>query len=126
MVPKFIMLIGVPGSGKSTKAKELAEEYNATIFSSDSYRVKLCGNESDQTKNDEVFKLLYADLKEALQSGTSCILDATNISFKSRSRTLEYFKSVSCERIAYVVNTPVSQCILQDLNRSRVVGEKVL
>lgn len=126
MVPKFIMLIGVPGSGKSTKAKELADEYNALIFSSDAYRVKLCGNESDQTKNDAVFKLLYADLKKALESGSSCILDATNISFKSRSRTLEYFSKVKCERIAYVINTPVEQCIIQDKNRERVVGESVL
>ena len=39
--PLFIMMVGLPGSGKSTIAKKLAEEYpNTCIFSSDAYREK--------------------------------------------------------------------------------------
>ena len=34
MKPKFIMLIGVPGSGKSTYAKKISEKYKIKILSS--------------------------------------------------------------------------------------------
>lgn len=43
---KFIMLIGLPGSGKSTLAKHIAELENAKIFSFDTYRLKLFGDEN--------------------------------------------------------------------------------
>ena len=46
-VPKFIMMCGLVASGKSTKAKELAKEYNATIYSSDALREEMFGDVND-------------------------------------------------------------------------------
>ena len=48
---KFLMMVGLVGSGKSTKAQELSKEYDATIFSSDALREELYGNIDDQEHN---------------------------------------------------------------------------
>jgi predicted kinase len=39
--PTFLMMIGLPCSGKSTKSIEFATEYDATVFSSDALRHEL-------------------------------------------------------------------------------------
>ena len=54
-VPKFIMMCGLVASGKSTRVKELAKEYNATIFSSDALREELFNDVNDQEHNQELF-----------------------------------------------------------------------
>ena len=43
-IPIFTMLVGLPASGKSTYAQELAKEYNSTVFSSDALRAELWGD----------------------------------------------------------------------------------
>ena len=61
--PAFTMIVGIVGSGKSTYAKQLAEEINAIICSSDAIREELCGDENSQDNNDEVFKILHSKTK---------------------------------------------------------------
>ena len=126
--PTFIMMIGLPGSGKSTVAKELAEIGNAKIFSSDEYRAKLLGDENDQSNNELVFNTLYNDLCYEINNGNNVIFDATNISLKSRHKALDrlpkYCKSY--QKIAYVVNTNYDLCVINDKSRDRSVGEFVI
>lgn len=123
----FIMMIGLPGSGKSTVAKELAEIGNAKIFSSDEYRAKLLGDENDQSNNQIVFDTLYRDMLDCiLVSGQNVIFDATNITIKDRKRCLDKLSRYSINKIAYFVNTPYETCILHDRDRSRSVGLDVI
>lgn len=42
--PTFTMMVGLPGSGKSTYAKELADRTNAKLCSSDAIREELTGD----------------------------------------------------------------------------------
>lgn len=53
-----ILLVGVPGYGKSTLAKNSFKE-NAIIVSSDECRKEICGNEEDQSVTKEAFELFY-------------------------------------------------------------------
>ena len=78
------MMVGLPGSGKSTYAKQLSEETNAVICSSDTIREELYGDENSQDNNDEVFKILHSRIKENLKNGKNVIYDATNINSKRR------------------------------------------
>lgn len=82
--PYFVMMVGLPGSGKSTYAKELADEMRAIICSSDAIREELCGDENSQDKNEDVFKILHSRIKECLRKGVNVIYDATNINSKRR------------------------------------------
>ena len=125
--PTFIMMIGLPGSGKSTIAKELAEIGDAKIFSSDEYRARLLGDENDQSNNQIVFDTLYKDMLDCiLIAGQNIIFDATNITIKDRKRCLDKLGNYTINKIAYLVNTPYQICILHDRDRSRSVGVNVI
>ena len=73
MVPKFIMMVGLPASGKSTYALELADTYNANIHASDSISEELSGDINNQDINDIVFKTLHNRIKKDLSIITNFI-----------------------------------------------------
>ena len=49
------MLVGLPGSGKSTIARQLNDIYGTIIVSPDIIRKDLTGDMNDQSRNTEVF-----------------------------------------------------------------------
>ena len=135
--PTLYIMVGIPGSGKSTAAKNHSEIYKAIIFSSDEYRKKLLGNEFDQSNNNLIFKELYADIADNLRIGNNCILDATNINIKDRKKAFDSIDSIlrnkfnfkygfHYRKIAIVCLAGVSICIERDAKRERSVGEQVI
>ena len=123
--PKLIIMVGLPGSGKSTRAKEIANTENCTVLSSDALRKELSGSEQDQTQNDKVFKLLYQRMNDLLSNGESVIIDATNTTIKSRKRILSECK-FPCYKEVQLVATPIEECVSRDRGRERSVGIDVI
>ena len=105
---KLIMLIGIPGSGKTTHSKELMKEYNAKVISSDKVRQTFAG-----IPESEVFPTVYRLCAEELKNENNVILDATHITPKVRKRTFDALDqfSVEYEKIAIYIDTPVEECI---------------
>ena len=124
--PTFIMMIGLPCSGKTYKAKELAEQYNATIFSSDSLREELFGDVNEQSRNRELFAELHKRIKDYLREGKSAIYDATNISYKRRMAFLSELKNIPCKKICLLMATPYEECLNRNAERERKVPEGVI
>lgn len=124
--PTFIMMIGLPCSGKTYKAKELAEQYNATIFSSDSLREELFGDVNEQSRNQELFAELHKRIKDYLREGKSAIYDATNISYKRRMAFLSELKNIPCKKICLLMATPYEECLNRNAERERKVPEGVI
>lgn len=60
---KMYMMIGLPASGKSTIAKEIAKSEDAIIVSSDEIR-KEFGDINDQSKNTKVFEEVEKRIKQ--------------------------------------------------------------
>lgn len=126
IMSKLIVMVGLPGSGKSYRARELQRIINAEIISSDAIRKELLKNENDQSNNELVFKTLYNRIRELLNQGRNAILDATNTSLKVRLHVMEEVKECKCEKIAYIMTTSVEECIKRDCERERTVGEDVI
>lgn len=55
MQPMLIMMMGLPGSGKSTKAYQLSCDYVCPVISSDEIRKEITGSEDSQDCNEEAF-----------------------------------------------------------------------
>ena len=123
---KFFMMIGLVGSGKSYHSKELAEEYDATVFSSDALREEMFGDVNHQADNNTLFKELHKRIRECLASGKSAIYDACNISYKRRMEFLKSLNKIPCEKIAVLMATPYEVCLERNAQRERKVPEYVI
>ena len=124
--PVIAMLCGLPASGKSTYANELAKNMNATVLSSDALRFEMFGDETDQNHNQQVFQELHKRAKEHLRSGKNVIYDSTNISSKRRRGFLEELKKIDCFKECIIMATPYEQCLENNRNRERKVPEWVI
>ena len=120
------MMIGLVASGKSTKAKELAKEYDATIFSSDELRVEMFHDVNDKEHNQELFVELHKRVKECLRNGKSAIYDATNLNYKKRMAFLAELKRIPCEKICVLMATPYEECLRRNSERERKVPEHAI
>lgn len=123
---KFYMMIGLPGSGKSYEAKKIAEREDAVIVSSDEIRKEIYGDAACQENADKVFQIAHQRIKDALTSGQSVILDATNISYKRRMALLSEIKKYASEKIAVFMATPFELCVARQSLRERRVSENVI
>lgn len=124
--PTFLMLVGLPCSGKSTMAIEYAEIYDANIHSSDALREELLGDINDQTNNELVFQTLHKRIKDDLRNGKSCIYDACQVSYKSRMSFLQQLNNIPCEKICVLMATPYEECLERSQKRERKVPEHVI
>jgi len=63
-MPIFYMICGIPASGKSTVAQEIASTENAVVLSSDEIRRELYKRKMyNRNQNEETFKLLRSRLR---------------------------------------------------------------
>lgn len=90
-VPKFTILVGISGSGKSYWIKSNIDS-NAIVVSPDGIRKELTGDISDQSRNKEVFPIAFKRAVDALNSGKSVIFDATNVVSNLRKNMLDYMR----------------------------------
>lgn len=124
--PKFIMLIGLPGSGKSTWAeKYMTENSNTVIISSDEMRKELFNDESSQEDNNRVFYEMEVRTLNHLNNGVNVIYDATNVVRKRRKTFLDKLPTWVIKE-AHVIWAPLEVCIERDSSRDRTVGKAVI
>ena len=121
---KVYVMCGLPGSGKTTIARQIAADLDAVVISSDSIREELYGDESVQGNPSVVFEAFYNKAHEAISHGSGVILDATNIKRKDRRKIFAEFPNETI--IAVIVNTPIEICFERNAKRSRVVPEHAI
>jgi len=117
------MLIGLPGSGKSTYAKRMAETEPAWIhLSSDriAYDKFGIGEAIDHRK---VFEAMYQQTVAALMEGHHVIYDATNLASSRRKSFLNRIRKLEAETEAVLFLTPYE--VLKQRNRLRNDRERV-
>jgi predicted kinase len=130
MSPSLIcyILIGLPGSGKSTfAARMLAQQPRYNIVSTDEIRQKLYGNSATQGHWPDIEMQVLVQIKAALQNGYPVIYDATNFKHTHRIdllQKLSHFSNVSW--IACYLQTPLEQCKERNRQRDRQVPEPII
>jgi len=120
--PIFTMLVGLPGSGKSTYAEALSGQTGAVVVSPDAIREELYGSAEIQGNKNKVFRLVHERIRKGLASGRDVILDATNVSSKKRKNMLLNIKEIECQKNCVVLVTPFEECLKNNANRKRTVS----
>lgn len=120
-MPNFIMLVGIPGCGKSTLTEKLASEGYA-IHSSDAIRVEK--NMHDPKQSFLIFEIMHKRIKADMEAGKDIVYDATNLSRKNRKNYLDSIKKyTNYKKICYLFVVPVDVC--QERNSHREGYAKV-
>lgn len=123
---RFLMMVGIPASGKSTFAKKLIEDRDDIVYlSSDELRQELLGNINDQSKNSEIFVEMNKRTKEALKEGKHVIYDATNINRKRRRGLLQQLPK-NVEKTVYYMDIEYKDIVKQNQERERVVPQHII
>lgn len=125
----FILLCGIPGSGKTTMGKA-AEEFGDfyKLVSSDDIRETLWGDASDQRNPKEVFRIMKEKTILELLAGHNVIYDATNIKRKDREAILSEVKLwvYGVQTYCFIFDVPVETCIAHNHMRERQVPDEVI
>lgn len=125
---KVFLTKGLPGSGKSTWAKQLISENPNSYkrINKDDLRAML--DDSKHSNDSEKYILQVRDslILMAIENGKHAIVDDTNLSAKHETRIKELIKGKAELIVQDFTDVPLSVCIERDLKRTSSVGEKVI
>lgn len=116
---------GLPGSGKTTRAKELQKATGGRIVGRDHLRELLYGlvdYKPSNAKEQAVTKLQEQMIRDGLRAGQKVIVDDMNLKAKYMRRLMEIAREEGAEySIIDLTDTPVETCVARDLARDRQV-----
>jgi predicted kinase len=125
--PSVIMMIGVPGSGKSYIGEQLDETLGLSVLSSDKCREELSGDANDQSVSKEAWNLVYTRAGDAIAEGRSVIIDGTHTNLEIRRRDIQRYKDFGARAvIGVLVITDIDVSLRRNNSRDRVVPEFVI
>ena len=105
--PPFIVVSGLPGTGKSYFCAKLAERLPFVILESDALRKTLFSPPSYSPEESAyLFRTLHQLIERLLKKGIPLILDATNLSERDRERLYNIAERLDARLILVRVEAP--------------------
>lgn len=130
--PKLMIMVGLPGSGKSTFARHYVEQspVMSTIWvSRDDIRYSLLSDGDEYfSKEKEVFDFFIKAINAGLAEGKDVIADATHLNSRSRKKLLSHITVSNIQIEAWIMGTAFEECLKNNAKRSgrACVPEKVI
>ena len=127
---ELVLMMGVPGSGKSTYARNVLK-YGDIYISRDEIRYSILTDEDDYfAKENEVIKTFIQYIDEALidtQYQGKVYADATHLSPKSRAQVLNQLKNKNKVSVIYL-DVPLNVILARNAQREgrALVPENVI
>lgn len=115
------LMVGPPGSGKSTAAKKMFQK-DALYISRDEIRFSMLQEGDDYfAYEDEVVESFYQQIQQGLDNGKVVIADATHLTEKARSATINSIKLAEDDELmihAVVACTPLEVSLERNAKRT--------
>lgn len=108
-MPKLTVLMGAPGSGKSTYASRLG-----TVVTQDRTTPQAAG---------EIVHESYRQINQLLSQGKDVVFDATSVNPSVRKAVVGIAKRHGATASICVLDTPLQTCLDAQRGRGRVVDE---
>jgi predicted kinase len=119
------VMVGAPGSGKTTYAHELADSENAVVISGDDIRSELYGSAEIQGDWAEIWDEIDTRVSEAC--GMPVILDGTACRKDYRAEAIVLLRSYGYDRVeAIVMDATLATCLARNFRRERNVPDYIV
>lgn len=128
MAKTVTILKGLPGSGKSTWAKEQLKKYPGRYkrICKDDLRAMMDGGHWSKANEKFVLKVRNSLILAALEDGFHVLVDDTNLHPKHDQAIRELVKGIAQVETQDFTGVPLETCIERDLQRLQSVGERVI
>jgi len=118
--PVFVIVSGLPGTGKSHFSRKLAEQLPSVILESDTLRKRLYPSPTySAQESHRLFNVCHRLIEELLDSGITAILDATNLVEQHRERLYLISQRLKVKQIIVRVEAPRNLVLKRLQGRSR-------
>ena len=106
--PLFIVVSGLPGTGKSLFSRSLSQRIPLAILEADALRRALFGNPSySDQESARLFQACHKLIEELLAKGIPVLLDATNLVEFHRERLYRIAERVEAKLVLISIEAPV-------------------
>ncbi len=120
------LMIGLPGSGKTTRAKELEQECGALRLTPDEWQVFLFGNDVDDQAHDarhtKIEKIMWSVAERTLALGVDVILDFGCWARSEREDFRVRAHALGADFKLHVMDVPLDELRRRLAVRNRQVG----
>lgn len=115
---KLHIVMGIPGSGKSTWIQNHLDEHTVWVSRDDVRFSMVAEDEEYFSKEKQVFKEFVRRINNALENGYNVFADATHLNKASRNKLLTAINSeLEIEVDVVWIKTPFETCVTQNNNR---------